>query len=495
MGIISTVRGWFGGMFAKKDIEQALKLKVLTSPEMLDAQSLWRSAYMGKAPWNLEVDRTGKVRCPSRHLAATVCSELAMVTTVEVSPTFSGYQATAEYIEKQFKPFFTQFKLIAEKANYNGILAIDPAPNGDNIDINIFETNEFRVIRVNGKKEIVGIVFIYGINRDEKFYTLFKHCEYYDETQTYVIEHTAFVSEKDTEVGKEITLASVPEWANLPPDITFTQMTRPWFGIFKVPLNNHIDQHAAEGVSIFSRAIQDIEDLDRQKAMTRWEYKGSELAVDVPSDMWRDVGRKDPLNPRNGEVRLAVPEGQERLFRNNGLSPKDFQPTTFNPEIRDESLRRGDESLKRDLELAIAFSYGIISNPSNVAKTATEVVSSQERYWQTVSSHQGAWDKVIREQLLPSVQDISWRYGLVRQGNVEVIIDWDDSIIVNQEQQQTEVKGEIGTLMGLQGAGVISGAETAAVARKNLKYLSMLTEKEIAEAAKMLPEKVEGEGM
>lgn len=488
MGIFQQIGRWWNNLFPKKDIETALDLQVITSLEMLQAQDLWRSTYMGQAPWNVETDNKGNIKYPSRHLAATVCSELAMVTTVEVNPMFSGYKTTADYIEAQFKPFFTEFKLIAEKANYNGTLAIDPAPNGANIDINIFETNEFRIVRVNNKKDIVGIVFIYGINRDEKFYTLFKHCEYYDETQEYSIEHRAFVSDKLGAVGKEIPLTDVPEWAKLPPTITYYQMTGPWFCVYRAPLNNHIDQQAAEGVSIFSRAMQDIEDLDKHKAQTRWEYKSGERAVFAPDGMWRDVGKKDALNPRNGEVRLAMPDGAERLYINTGIDSHEMtKPETYSPEFRDVNLHSGDDRLKRDLELAISFSYGIISDPSSVAKTATEVTSSQERYWQTVSSHQNAWDRLLKEQLLPSVQDISWRYGLVRQGEVELNIDWDDSIIVNQTEQQAEVKGEIGALVSLQNAGVIEPAQTRAVALKNLKYLKMITDEDVAEAKAGLP--------
>lgn len=495
MGIISSIKGWFRGMMGSKTIEEALNklnIETITSAEMLQEQANWRDLYMGNAPWNMERDKDGKAKYPSRHLAATICSELAMVTTVEVNPSFSGNSQTVEYIERQFSSFFRNFKLTAEKANYNGTLILDLAPNHGDIDINVVENNEFRIIRVNDRNEPVGVVFIYGLNAGDNFYTLLKYCNYYDDTQEYIIEHRAFVSKEKDSIGKEISITEVPEWETLPTSITFTAVERPWFCVFKVPLNNHIDQNAPEGVAIFSRAIKNIEDLDKQKAMIRWEYESGERAVFAPADMWRDVGTKNAFKPREGEVKLDIPNGNERLYINTSMdSSMMSKPETYSPEFRDEPLRRGDDALKRDLELNISFSYGIISDPASVAKTATEVTASQERYWQTVSSHQNAWDELLTEQLLPNMLDIMWRYQLAPISEVELTIDWDDSIIVNQAEQQAEVKGELGTLIALQSAGVIKPEQTLAVAQKNLKYLSMLTDEDIAEAGGMLPE-IEG---
>lgn len=492
MGWISKIKGWFAGMRGSKTIDEALNklnIETITSPEMLQAQALWRDTYMGNAPWNTERDNNGKQKYPSRHLAATVCSELAMVTTVEVNPSFSGYDSTREYIERQFEDFFQDFRLIAEKANYNGTLILDIAPNDGNIDINVVENNEFRIIRINEKKEPTGVVFIYGLNYADDFYTLLKYCNYYEDTREYTIEHHAFVSKEKGEIGKEISLADVGEWSTFPKTITFPDVAHPWFSVFKVPLNNNINQDAAEGVSVFSRSMQNLEDLDKQQAMIRWEYESGERAVFAPADMWRDVGKKSALTPREGEVKLDIPKGGERLYVNTGMDSQSLsKPETYSPEFRDDRLRSGDDALKRDLELSLSFSYGIISNPQSVAKTATEVTASQERYWQTVSSHQNVWDKLLKEHLLPSMLDVITRYYLLPTiGEVELEIDWDDSIIVNQTEQQTEVKGELGTLMALQGSGVIAPEQTLAVAQKNLKYLSMLTNEDIMEASKMLP--------
>jgi hypothetical protein len=50
--------------------------------------------------------------------------------------------------------------------------------------------------------------------------------------------------------------------------------------------------------------------------------------------MWRDVGKKDPLNPRAGQVVLQIPKGKDRLYINTNLSESEMIPTTYSPEIR-----------------------------------------------------------------------------------------------------------------------------------------------------------------
>lgn len=467
---------------------EKLNISTITSSEMLNAQTAWRNAYLGTAAWNMQKDNKGRTLYPSRNLAATVCSELAMVTTVEVNPTFSGYEPTVEYIERQFEKFFMDFKFTCEKANYNGTIILDLAPNKGNIDINIVENNAFRIIRVNDQREPVGVVFIYGTNYGGYFYTLLKYCNYYEATRSYTIEHKAYKSKERSNIGQAISLASVEDWALLPESITFTDMDGPWFSVFNVPINNNIDQNSSEGASIFSRSMQILEDLDKQMAMIRWEYESGERAIFAPQGMWKDVGRKSASNPREGAVKLDIPSGKDRLYINTGIDSEILiKPEIFSPEFRDAQLRAGDDALKRDLELSLSFSYGIISDPSSVAKTATEVTASQERYWQTVSSHQEAWDKLLKDHVLPNMLDIIWRYQLSPVGEVELEIDWDDSIIVNQSEQQAAVKEELATLMALQSAGIINPEQLYAVAKRNLKYLSLVTEDDIKDAAENLP--------
>ena len=51
----------------------------------------------------------------------------------------------------------------------------------------------------------------------------------------------------------------------------------------------------------------------------------------------------------------------------------------FSPQLRQADFIAGLEEYKREIEFAVGLSYGDISNPQTVDKTATEVKSSKQR--------------------------------------------------------------------------------------------------------------------
>lgn len=485
MNIFQRAARWIQGLFPKIDIEHALDVKIATSPAMLAAQELWRKLYIGEAPWNSE-------DVPSLFLAAGLCVEFARSVTVELNSEITG-SPRAEYLQEQYIRVLDDLRKTTEKACAGGTVIIRPFVRGELIHTRTIENNGYWPIRYNELGDLVEVVFADIIHRDEKYYTLLEHCDWKD--NTYSIEYHAYKSDDKEHLGMEISRTEVEEWANLL-DISFDEVEQPWFSVFKMPQLNHVEQNAPEGVSVFSKAVDLIRKADELASQTEWEFKGGELAVFAPADMWKDIGKKDALNPRNGQVKLEIPDGKERLYVNTGIDSTSLKtPETFNPEFRDDSLHRGLDRIKRQIEFNCGMSYGIISDPQTVQRTATEIEASLQRFWSSVSDVQKSLEESLR-RLIEIMDDMSTRYLLAPQGNYDVSFDWDDSIIVNQAEQQTEVKAEIGTLIGLLGAQVIQPNEIRAVAKNNLKYFSMVTEDDIIEASKEVPGAFEeGAGM
>lgn len=72
---------------------------------------------------------------------------------------------------------------------------------------------------------------------------------------------------------------SVPKWSELAQEMTFSGIDKLPFGYFKVPLGNNQDSESPLGASVFSRAVEHIQEADRRYSQINWEYESKETAV------------------------------------------------------------------------------------------------------------------------------------------------------------------------------------------------------------------------
>ena len=142
---------------------------------------------------------------------------------------------------------------------------------------------------------------------------------------------------------------------------------RPFFLYVKVPRANNIDPHSPLGVSTFSRAVEVIQEADLQYSRILWEYEAKEAAIDASDDIF-DIDQ-------NGQP--ILPSGRERLFRTYDMEGKNnnamIQP--YSPDIRDSAMFKGLDELLRRVEFLCGLAYGTLSNPKQVDRTATEILS------------------------------------------------------------------------------------------------------------------------
>lgn len=475
MSLWQRVRRWWSHLIPYENIEEALGVTISTSQDMLDAQELWRKMFAGDAPWNDENN-------PSLFLAAGLCTEIARSVTIKFESEVTG-SPRADFLNKQHQRGIRDLRSDVEKLCFGGTIIWRPFVLGGNIYNSTSENNCYYPIKYNELNELIEVVFADTVIQRDKYYTLLEHCIFAN--NTYTIEYTAYRSDYPDELGKAVRLSSVERWATLPPLFRFKNVERPWFVTIRMPQLNHIEQNSPDGAALFSKAVNLIRDADRQYGRTVWEFEGGELAVDAPSDMWRDIGRKDPLNPRNGRVVLDMPEGKKRLYRNTGIASDKLLPTVFNPDFRDASLYNGLNNICRKIEFASGLAFGIISDPQAVERTKAEVLHGRERSASTVKDIQGTLEAALR-QLVAVMDDMATRYYLAPQGKYDISFFWDDSIMETSEEKNAEYNAELGRLMLALQAGLIKPEVVTAFMYENSDYLSKLTEEQIEEARAMM---------
>ena len=107
-----------------------------------------------------------------------------------------------------------------------------------------------------------------------------------------------------TNLGKQIKLTEVEEWASLQPTTVIENVDRLLFAYFRMPEANTVDPYSPLGVSGYSRVTNLIKDADMQYSRLLWEFEGGELAIDASIDAVKSVGND-----------FKMPHLSKRLFR------------------------------------------------------------------------------------------------------------------------------------------------------------------------------------
>lgn len=423
---IRRVRNMFGSGFINSVAEVARE-STATSNVMMENIDLWLNMYCGNAPWIKEGDT-------SLELPVIIASEIARAVTLEMEINVSG-SPMAEYLEEQLKQLMVNdnIRLYTEYACAGGGLVFKPSVFNENIVIEAVQANAFYPVGFDSSQKITSAYFIYRKWKGRKVYNRLEKHEL--EGDVYKITNTAYVSAVEDALGKPCSLTEVEEWADIEPEVTINDIKAPLFAYFKIPQGNSIDLRSPLGVSVYSRAVKLIKKADEQFDSLCWEYKGGELAIDASEDAFRMF---------NGEPML--PEGKERLYRRNNLDADttggDSLLKEWAPALRDSNYMAGLNDILIKIENACHISRGTLSDPNEIAKTATELKMMKNRSYSTISDIQRSLEQAIND-LVYSMYCLAVLYDLAPDGEYTTTFVWDDSIIVDAEAERMRDQQEV----------------------------------------------------
>ena len=312
------------------------------------------------------------------------------------------------------------------------------------IEFDFVQADDFYPLSFDANGKIVEAAFIQ--RRIDKEYT-YSRIEYHRlDGKTVTVKNYAYRKDNNTissmttpssleiDLGTEVPLSSVPEWADLQPEVEIEGVDRLLFAYFKMPEANTIDTKSPLGVSAYSRVVNLIKDADYQYSRLLWEYEGGELAIDVDRDALKLV------TDANGNDITRLPIMQERLFRKVDLNAEDTYQV-FAPELRDASMTNGLNTILMRIEDATGLSRGTISGDpqfiSTEAKTATEMKILKQRSYSTNADIQQALEDALKDAVY--VMDVYCSlYKITPEGKYEISFEWDDSILVDSESELTK---------------------------------------------------------
>lgn len=412
---------------------QALQ-KILDKDEQIDyAMSgrtaahieLWTLMYKNRSPW---IDK----KVQSTGLSAAVAGEIARLTVLEAKSEVSG-STKADYINEAYQNVIRKLRIQVEYAEAKGGLIFKPYVTSNGISVQYIQADSFFPLEFDSEM-ITKCAFLDQFRRNNEIYSRIEMHTLKDGLLN--IRNRAFVSRTDGLIGTEIPVNSVSKWSELAEEITFSGIQKLPFGYFRVPLGNNEDSESPLGASVFSRAIEHIQEADKRYSQINWEYEGKELAVHIGQSL---------LKYRKDTDSFEYPGGKERLYRaieyNTGAVDKPFMEV-FSPEIRDESFFNGWNHLMRMIEFDCNLAYGTISDPNNTDKTAEEIKASKQRSYSFVQSCQTALQHAL-EDLVDAISFWCDIYNLCPSGNYRTSFEWDDSIVTDAEAERQSDRQDV----------------------------------------------------
>lgn len=401
-------------MLGREKIKDAIGVEVAVSDKMANEIDLWAKMYKNEPPWK---EKNIKL-C---GLPAAIAGEFARLVTLELKTEVTGN----DFISEEYQAVVSDIRKYTEYACAKGGLAMKPYASEGHIEVDMVQADRFFPTKFNSRGEVTAAVFAESLTVGKKVYTRLEYHQH--EGTMYHINNKAFVKQDldNVEVlGKEVPLTAVPEWANLQEEVTLKNVKMPLFAYFKIPNANNVDDTSPLGVSVYSRAINDIKEADNQWTRLLWEFEGSELAIDADITLFK----------KDDKGNYEFPKGKDRLFRMMDLDDNAEKYKVFAPAIRDENLINGFNAILRRIEFNVGLAYGTLSDPNTVDKTAEEIKASKQRSYSTVSDIQKSLQTAL-EQLVYAMDVMAQLSGLSGRKKYEMSFDWDDSIVIDKEQE------------------------------------------------------------
>lgn len=398
--------------------------------QMAAAIELWSAMYRNEAPW-IDNEMTF-----STGVSASVSSEVARLMTIEAQAVVDGSKMIDNNLHSAVLPSLRKF---AEYGLAKGSLIIKPLVTVSGLVSQFIQADNFFPLGFDSSGNLTDCVLI---DQKRKSKTIYTRMEIYNITNgVLTISNRAFKSESDGILGSGISLADVPEWAELADEQKLTGINKLPFGLFKCPFANQIDMNSPLGVSIYSRAVEHIKEADRRYSDICWEYESKQAAVHLSESMMKYDRDRD---------KYIAPAGRERLYRalpySTGAADKPLIDV-YSPAIRSSEYFDGYNAQLRMIEFDCSLAYGTISDPQTVDKTATEIEAAKQRTYTMITDCQAAMTTALTDWADGA---LFWLrlYGLETSGSVKLEIDWGDSILANPQLEREEDRKDLanGTL-------------------------------------------------
>ena len=411
------------------------------APEWYDRVEEWDSWYQGNVKefhnydvWNgqqmLECKRY------SLGMAKKVCEDWAnLLMNEKVKITLEG-EAEQEFVDEVFTEnnFEVNINELQEKGAARGTYAIIPRVvngrinaagaliDGGKIALDFVTAQNIYPLSWTGRK-ITECAFATEVRVEEKRYTyLTLHVI---EEGKYVIRNKFYSS---TDGGMNPVPASEVKGYEYVPEAVITGSDKPQFVIGRLNIANNIDDLNPMGIAVFANAIDTLKGVDIAYDSYVNEFVLGKKRVMVKPEATKLMNGENAFDP-NDLAYYVLPEDM-----NDGtvITPIDMS-------LRTAEHTQGLQDQLNMLSAKCGFGERYYRFDQGNVSTATQIVSENSTLFRTIKKHE-----IILNDVLTELCRILLRMGNNYAGkhldeDVEISIDFDDSIIIDKAQEEERV--------------------------------------------------------
>lgn len=392
----------------------------------LDKVIKWTDIYEGNVGW-LD-DGTPFGNKDLVNFGAVLVSKLAQLSLLEFESRIEGEDETIDIINESYQAFLKGFRANFEVLLVQGGGIIKPRLEDimtqegvkSELVIEYVPAAQFIPRRFDNRGELVEISFIDVIKKGKDYYTRLETHNY--RGGMYSIVNEAYKGNFYTEeLKKQVSLGSVEEWADIQSRVEILGLSGPLYVYMKTPYANNTDILSPIGVSVFNTIEKVLMDAEVMYERIQWEYEATEIAVDASQDFFINRFGNNELMSR-----------RMRVFRALDTEDKSFYKV-YSPDIRDENLFHGMNQTLRRIESNVGLAYGTLSEVAAVEKTAEEVKAGRETTYITVKELQNVISNGLERLIEIAVELMQIEIGKEIDGDYELFIHYDDSVIVDRQ--------------------------------------------------------------
>ena len=415
----------------EQTIKRATGLVPALSTDMMRLIEAWRDIYSGHPSWLRDEtwDKTtsfAKVVC--QDIAGKACNEFEISTEDET--------LNAEIMR-------TISAVLPEKVEAALALgAIAPRPYFDtetkSIAVDWYTADRIIPIAWDAGELISAILLDYAyVDKEHTYIKLETHqlkhvvTEKEETENIYTITSKAYRYDGGT-LGQEVTLSTVPQWANITTEVTIRNLEHPLFVYMKTPVANNFDLSPV-GISFFANAIDQLEELDETFSSMAWEREATKAKAFVDESMI-------PMKNVDGKIVEDLSAFDRRYYRK--LAGRETSTDLFEVSTPEPRL----SAYKDHMQAVISYACTIMQLSSNsyttdaggLPTTAKQVLSEDKRTYNTVLGIQNKMIVPGLKALLGAIRALQTLYKIspVLPEDDDITIKFGDSVMIDEETER-----------------------------------------------------------
>lgn len=378
----------------------------------------------------------------ARKLASVIFNEQVTVSvTGETIDNFVNEVLTDNLFNLKYEEYL-------ETGIVTGGFAVRPYVDNNKIKLAWIRADQFVPLQSN-TNDIQSAVIVNRTTRSENnnmvWYSLLEFHEF-DGISSETITNELYRSENVSEIGQQVNLTVLDEFADLPEQVVINDIVRPTFAYFKTPGKNNKSIESPLGIGIVENNMHVIDAINTAQDQFYREVKLGKRRIAIDGTLMK------PQAEHSGDDMSGAPvfDPDDDVFMQVGKT-RDGKPIIedLTKDIRVQQYNDSLQVFMREFENNIGLSQGTLSTDATKSdKTATEVVSDNSETYRTRSSYITQVEKQIKE-LITSIVQLATKPELFDNQSsplsvdlvnnpLEINLHFDDGVFVDKDKQLEE---------------------------------------------------------